>query len=359
MLKTLVDFGIVNLGVWKGPIRLWGYGAMLVLGFLVGIAMAQRRARRAGENPEVITHLGIMCVVGGILGSRLAYVIQHWDTQYAHSPNMLAAIFNFSSGGLIYYGGVVLATALVLIYLLVRKLSGRRFLDYLAISMMVGLAFGRAGCLLNGCCYGSRCKTDWALSTKFAMYPKPLIKLDGRDNPYSQGDAGLSPVYAHQMEQGEIFPDPRLLDATGRLIPPGDLSPEQVAIAEASLSHPVQPAQILGIINALLLAGILTVFYRLRTREGQVFAVMLILYPITRFALESIRDSNAHDLAAGILTHNQYTSIVTAIVGVVMLLWLRRRPPSAGPNWAERLEAQTNNLTKAKRKSSRNRKVSR
>jgi hypothetical protein len=108
-------------------------------------------------------------------------------------------------------------------------------------------------------------------------------------------------------------------------------------LADRSWSRPVKPSQAIGIANALVLAGILALFFRLRRREGQVFALMAILYPITRFVEEMIRDDNAHDLLRGILTHNQYTSLVLLVLGVVFWWSLRWVPASCGPTWSQRL----------------------
>ena len=453
---------IVDLGTWSPlglpvSVRIYGYGLMLVLGFLVSIGIAQWRARRAGESAEHVAHVGLLSLIGGIAGSRIAYIIQHWQTHFAHMDNPLGAMLNVTSGGLIYYGGVVLATALVLGYLLIKRLPVRRYLDIMAVPIMVGLAFGRMGCLLNGCCYGAQCNEHWALGMRFPLFSAPLLKLDGRGNPYSEDTEGPSPVYSHQLSRCRIVPpealtnhamegkvradgdfrdrkwvhaprhlhgrltndqtavwaDPngrgaaeaafyelagedRLLDAEewrrglaagngllrgsehwdealacdldggGKLTfaeaweylwglrrrfdTDGDgrcsaaerhaanrlLQVDQLALAGRTWSLAVKPAQLLGIANALLLAVLLGAFYRLRRREGQVFAVLLVLYPITRFVLEAIRDDNAHSILSGVFTHNQYTSAVMTTIGIGILLLLRRRPGSAGPTGSHR-----------------------
>ena len=486
MRQIIIDFG--RLDVFGGvSLRIYGYGLMMVLGFLAAIAVGRRRARRMGENPDVMTQIGILSLIGGVLGARLAYVIQHWDTQFA-GAHSLGNILNITSGGLIYYGGLILAAVVVLVYLKLKRLPIRRHLDMVAVSLMVGLAFGRMGCLLNGCCYGGPCGHDWALGTRFPMYSKPLLKFDGRENPFSQSQDGPSPVYHHQLMQraaarhdaGEtdgpaalgpdaannalVSPPPQLVcfraanrAVTGpdgkegsipmlRLHPPhelhgplegnqlgpvlrteqdareafgalagmdelldadewrrglaagdgllagcehwrealltdmsrdgrldfaeywaysterlevllerfdedGDgalagaeaeranayLQADEIALAEGEYALPVKPAQALGIVNALLLAGILTVFYRMRRREGQVLALLFVLYPITRFMLEAIRDDNPHNLPAGVLTHNQYTSLAMVLGGVLALVALRALPASCGPTWAGRL----------------------
>jgi phosphatidylglycerol:prolipoprotein diacylglycerol transferase len=170
MLQILVDFGtryVLGLGI---PLRIYGYGLMLVLGFLVAIYVGQWRARRLGENPEHLARIGLLSLVGGILGSRAAYIIQHWDTQFATADNPIGAVLNVTSGGLIYYGGVILGTVMVVAYLFLKRLPARRYLDIVAVPLMIGLAFGRMGCLLNGCCYGSLCDPHWALGMAFPMW---------------------------------------------------------------------------------------------------------------------------------------------------------------------------------------------
>jgi len=353
MQQIIVDFGTLKLGGLSAPLRIHGYGLMLVLGFLLGILVGRWRTRRVGEDPDVLTQCGVLALIGGILGSRIAYVIENWRV-FRAAP--LGEALNITSGGLIYYGGVVLAVAMVLAYLRLKRLPIRRYLDILAVSMMLGLAFGRAGCLLNGCCFGGSSRDGWPLSMRFPMYSRPLLKFDGRDNPYSSSTESPSPAYAHQMALGQLDPPPELLDDSGRLIPPRQFTAGQIALAEASYSNPVQPAQAMGIVNALLIAALLAGFFRLRTREGQVFALMLMLYPVTRFVLESIRDDNAHNLLAGVLTHNQYTSIATFIIGAAMMAALAKLPRSAGPTWTGRVEATRHAQTKPRHKPKRNRK---
>jgi len=335
MQDIIIDFGVFRILNWTIPLRIHGYGLMLVLGFLTGMYIAQWRARRSGENPDAVAVCGILALVGGIAGSRIAYVIQHWETQFAPAPSRIAAVLNLTSGGLIYYGGVITAVVLVIGYLVVRKRPVRRYLDFLAVPLMVGLAFGRGGCFLHGCCYGAPARPDWPLSITFPMYSKPLIKVDGRVNPYSQSTGGPTPPYSHQLGEGQIRAHPALVAPEGGLIPPQEFTPEQIAIAASTRTLPVYPAQLLGIANASVLAILLSFFYRLRRREGQVFALMLMAYSVSRFVLELIRDDNQHDLSGGILTHNQYTSIAVFAAGAIMLLVIQKLSP-----WVDRAKRQ-------------------
>ncbi|MCP4375135.1 MAG: prolipoprotein diacylglyceryl transferase [bacterium] len=372
MLQTIIDFGKIEFFGLSFTPRIYGYGLMLVCGFLSAIWLAHRRAKRMGENHETITVIGILSLVGGIIGARIAFIIQNWEQ---FSSKGIGGVLDVTSGGLIYYGGVALGSLLVIFYLWRKRIAVRRYLDIMAVSLMVGLAFGRAGCFLNGCCYGGRCDANWSLATQFPMYSQPLLKFDGRTNPFPLGSQGVSPVYSHQLEQraielhrqgkvdspklaakekfdGLVNPDPKLLDESIRsryveymrdgkkkyapvlpLVSPENFSDEQIRIASASRALPIRPAQALGFFNALLIAALLYVFYRHRRREGQVFAVLLIIYPITRFLLEGIRSDTRLHLG---MTHNQYTSLATVAAGIILFYIISKLPPSGGPTWTQR-----------------------
>ena len=64
----------------------------------------------------------------------------------------------------------------------------------------------------------------------------------------------------------------------------------------------------------------------LRKRDGEVFALMLVLYPITRFLLEMMRSHGEHGLGRSILTHNQYTSLAVVVTGIIFWCILRKLP---------------------------------
>ena len=465
MLQILIDFGQVHL-LNGAAVRIYGYGLMMVLGFLFGLALSRRRASRMGENPDQMIYLAILGLVGGIAGARLAYVLHKWES-FARED--FAGVWDVSSGGLVYYGGLLGAMLLAIAYIALRRLPMRRMLDILAPAIMLGLAFGRLGCLLNGCCYGGPADEHFPLAARFPMYSTTLVKLDGHpESPFSRATVTPTPPYMAQLNSGRVQPDERLfLQVVGRdlgpeLHRPADLhgclhndqltvmfAPREAArklfmqaagddlmtrneferarrdgrgllrgsefwqeavtfsgtdrsmgvppmnrpatltaqqadaltfdalwsylqarrgfllsrfdadgdnrligpeaqrandylqadlfqLARSERSAPILPAQALGAAGALLLAGLLMALSRLRSREGQVFAAMLIAYPLVRFVEELIRADNPHNLAAWIWTHNQYTSLAMLLTGVAMFVLLRKLPASSGPTWVQR-----------------------
>ena len=192
MQRVIIDLGTIELLGLKLTPRVYGYGLMLVCGFLLAIYLARWRARRAGEDPETASRCGLVALIAGVLGARLAYVIENSD-RFVHAENPFLAIINISSGGLIYYGGLLLGMVSVLAYIALRRRPLRRYVDIVAVSIMVGLAFGRAGCLLNGCCWGARCTDGWPMASRFPTYSEPLVKIGGGENPYSP-NSGPSPI---------------------------------------------------------------------------------------------------------------------------------------------------------------------
>ncbi|NIR08113.1 MAG: hypothetical protein GTN82_22050, partial [Candidatus Aminicenantes bacterium] len=73
-------------------------------------------------------------------------------------------------GGLELLGGVILAILVVFFYLWRHKLPIRRYLDILAIGLLLALAFGRIGCFLNGCCFGKPTDQLWGVRFPYASF---------------------------------------------------------------------------------------------------------------------------------------------------------------------------------------------
>lgn len=138
-----------------GPVHVRSFGVMMALAFVAAGVVAWWQLRRRGENPELVYNLLIGAIVGGIVGSKIHYLIVHPD-QFE-----LAA---FSGSGLIWYGGLFGGTVGVVIAALVSRARIGLVADIVAPSLAMGYAVGRLGCFLNGDDYGKPTSLPWAMS---------------------------------------------------------------------------------------------------------------------------------------------------------------------------------------------------
>ena len=133
-----------------GPVVIYSYGLMLALGFAIAVYLVRRRAEIEGIKSSVIVDLCFCIIVTGIIGARLLYVFENYD-YYLKNPLEIPMI---NKGGLILYGGIILASVTTIIFVKVRSLHLWKVADLLMPYVAFGQAIGRIGCLLNGCCYG-------------------------------------------------------------------------------------------------------------------------------------------------------------------------------------------------------------
>src|SRR3954466_13891685 len=178
------------------PVR--GYGLMLLVGITSGVGMAMHRARQGGLDPEIILSLAIWLVVCGVVGARLFYVIEYWDESFAgRGPReTFLEIINVPEGGLVIYGGLVGAAVGFTVFILKHRLPFLAMADLIAPSMAIGLALGRVGCFLNGCCYGGQTDLPWHVT-----FPKFSSRYEAGKSDDIQR---YSPPYSDQAARGEM-----------------------------------------------------------------------------------------------------------------------------------------------------------
>ena len=138
-----------------GGLSVKTYGFFMMIGFLTGVWMAMRRAARVKADPDIVLDISLLCLLFGIGGARLFYVIHYWKSQFADRPNPLFAIIDIRAGGLEFLGGFLGAVIATVIHAWWKKYSIRLYLDIMAPSAMWGLGVGRIGCFFNGCCFGA------------------------------------------------------------------------------------------------------------------------------------------------------------------------------------------------------------
>lgn len=141
-----------------GPLTIYAYGALVALACAVGTLWAAKRAESAGLNPDKILQAIFWMIIVGFAGARLLYVI-YYPEIYLRNPLQIL----LDRGGLVWYGGLVAATATGLIFAWRQQIPVRRFMDILILPAALGLAIGRIGCFFSGCCYGKISQVAWAV----------------------------------------------------------------------------------------------------------------------------------------------------------------------------------------------------
>ncbi len=143
-----------------GGLTVYSYGVMLAMGFIVATLVARYRYVQQYENADIVLDFVLAAVVGGIVGSRLFYVIGHWSYYSKHAGEIL----KINMDGLVFYGGLFLGLALVILVGRWRKVRFWTIMDLAGLCVPLALAIGRIGCLLKGCCYGKPTGLPWGIT---------------------------------------------------------------------------------------------------------------------------------------------------------------------------------------------------
>ncbi|MCH5374874.1 MAG: prolipoprotein diacylglyceryl transferase, partial [Planctomycetes bacterium] len=318
-----------------------------------GVALAAWEGRRGGLDPEAVYSFAFYLFIGGIVGARSFYIIEYWS-QFQRPTLMatLGAMLNVTQGGLVVYGSLIGASAMGLWYLRRQRLPILAMADLAAPSLMLGLALGRIGCLLNGCCHGGICGDgDFGITFPRGTPPynqqSELGELHGfRIGTTDDGDSAIidrvepdGPAAGSGLSVGarirsingvtiDSYNEALSILATtpAELFIETDTGTAHIRLSEVpARSRPVHPTQIYSSINAGLLFLLLWSYYPSRRRDGEVFALLLSLYPIARILLEIIRTDEPGQLGTS-LTISQIVSLGLLVIGFALWGFILRRP---------------------------------
>ena len=277
----LITYGAFGVAIVLAPkvtssIPVFGYGMMMCLGFVSGTMLASHRATRAGFPAETIWDLTFLFLVSGVGGARLYYLIQHGDRVFADCDNareyLMAAIW-LPDGGLVFYGGLMAGSVVFWWFCHTRQLDAWKLGDLIVPSVFLGMAFGRFGCFLYGCCFGDRCELPWAVEFPIKSVP-----------------------FEAQMQRG--------------FLP-----------ADATTSLPIHPTQLYSVVDGVLLCLLTLAYYPIRARDGSVVTLALLTYPVSRFFIERLRGDEMGMFGTS-LTSAQWISL-TMLAGGIALATLR------------------------------------
>lgn len=340
------------------PIR--GYGVMLFAAVVCSVALATYRARRMGVDPDIIYSLGFWIVVAGMVGARAFFVIQYWDEfQGKTIGETLTHIANVSQGGLVVYGGVIAGGVATFLFLRRYQLPALAICDLLAPSVALGMGLGRIGCFLNGCCYGGPADVAWAV--KFPEGSPPYVRqletgalsIEGvvmaaegdaiiaeveADSPAATagvkagqtitrvGGRAVSTAAQARAQLSDAFMDALARDKKLTLSIADQPRPiSWRVVRQGRRSLPVHPTQLYSATTGILLCLFLTAIYPFRRRDGEALAWLMVLQPLGRFLLESIRIDEPGQFGTA-LSISQWISLGLFAGGVGLWIYVNRRP---------------------------------
>jgi phosphatidylglycerol---prolipoprotein diacylglyceryl transferase len=157
-----------------GPIELQTFGICFALGFLASGALIARRLRELGRPPDWAYEIVFAALIGGLVGSRVDFLIQNWDEV---SGDLLENVF--SGSGLVWFGGLVGGALGVVLWARWRGWLGLQLLDTCAAPLAIGYAVGRVGCQVSGDGdYGEPSDLPWAMA-----YPEGTVPTDEEVHP--------------------------------------------------------------------------------------------------------------------------------------------------------------------------------
>lgn len=145
-----------------GGFTMNSFGVMMALAFISAGFVAHWQFKQRGVKPDFIYGLLIACIIGGLLGAKIHYLILHPD---AWPENLL------SGEGLVWFGGLFGAIAGVVIVTLLSKQRLAAIMDSGAPAVSVGYGVGRIGCFLRGCDHGTPTDLPWGVTFKQGIPP--------------------------------------------------------------------------------------------------------------------------------------------------------------------------------------------
>lgn len=249
-----------------GPIPVYSYGLMLGLAFLLGSYLFTLELRRKNIDENFGITITFLAIIGGIVGSKIFYLIEEWNFGNGLSFSELLKSDLLSPAGLTFYGGLITAILLIIIYCRIKKLSVLMIFDSMSPSAAIAYGVARIGCHLSGDgCYGVAVNnTPWEfLGT---IYSKGIVPTK-----------------------------------------PGEL---------------VLPTPLFELGAAVIIFVILWMMRKKMKYNGQLFYYYLIFTGIPRLLVEFVR-RNPHVIFG--LTQAQIISVLMILVGVIMLLISRNK----------------------------------
>ena len=177
-------FDISMQGITIGPLEIRFYSLMILSGLLAGVVLAQREAKRLGENPDHVVNIAVFGAVFGLIGARLYHVFDtnYWP-YYRDNPGQIIAIWN---GGIGIFGAMAGAALALILYVwwvnrsaaqqrgrrAAQRMDPLRWFDIGAPAFLLGQAIGRWGNFFNQELFGPPTDLPWGIPIPLENRPE-------------------------------------------------------------------------------------------------------------------------------------------------------------------------------------------
>ena len=217
---------------------LYGFGAMLFLCFvLTAMLWGPLRTARVGLSRERLQDMAIVVFLTGIAGARLVYMWQYYKDFPDKSPvGLLWAFVEIWNGGIVFYGGMIGATLGYVVFyrLVLRKyhINTWKLADAVAPLIALGLAVGRIGCYLNGCCWGQvACEECQVVPLSAELGQFPLLPAHARGQVVRPAGADDRMPAIHGLQTSTGFTTAGFSGSGGKLLMTAELPDPRVVVA--------------------------------------------------------------------------------------------------------------------------------
>lgn len=250
-------------GLLPATLTIYSYGFFIALGAIAGsIFLAYQAKKQFGVSFDTIQMLVVLIILAAVIGGKFFMLFED-PSLYLKHPSAL--IKNFSNG-FVFYGSLLFAIPTMLVFFRIHKLPTLAMLDIMAATACLVHGFGRIGCFMAGCCYGT---------------------------PHE----GLFSV---------TFTDP-------------------VCAAEP-LNTALHPTQLYSSLAIFAILAIILFVGRRKKFDGQLFMLYLMLYASARSVLELFRGDLARGfLIDGVLSNSQFISLLVFIGSLYVYIRLKNR----------------------------------
>jgi phosphatidylglycerol:prolipoprotein diacylglycerol transferase len=268
------------------------YSAFLLLGLAGGYWLMRWRGVRIGLKGSHLDNLALLIAALSLFGARFF----SWWFYFPPGSSLWGALTT-SGGGMVFYGGMIFGIATAFLYARLAHLPLGNVMDAGAPGLALGLAFGRIGCFMAGCCWGDLCVN----ADEMGKLPSSGLVWQVRTVPLVSG-AGFPlavrfPAGAGAFEQHREI---GLIDEH----------------AECSLA--VHPVQLYEAALAFALCMALHWWFPRRRWHGQVFWVFVLSYGVIRFLMEFLRADNSPVYFGFTLSQAISIGLATAALAVLV-----------------------------------------